>query len=178
MQLPWIKEIDYTNNHSGHHGMSHARDPNLVYIDQWYATQFNTLIEKFKAIPDSGASGTLLDNSLLMWSSCLGDASAHQSNNAPVVLAGTNGGYFKTGKNIQLNSVYTPAQWGEPLSPTAGAALTAAADAVRSGDQKTVGTPDYSNNDLMVSVLNSFGVQANTFGDPRFCKGPLPGIKA
>jgi len=179
MQLPWIKEIDYTTNHSGHHGMSHARDPNLLYIDQWYATQFNTLIEKFKAIPDSGASGTLLDNSLLMWSSCLGDASAHQSNNAPIVLAGTNGGYFKTGRNIQFNSVYTPAQWaGDPIGATEGAKLTAAADAVRSGDQKTVGTPDLSNNDLMVSILNSFGVEATTFGDPRFCKGPLPGIKA
>jgi hypothetical protein len=179
MQLPWIKEIDYTTNHSGHHGMSHARDPNLVYIDQWYATQFNALIEKFKAVPDSGTSGTLLDNSLLMWSSCLGDASAHQSNNAPVVLAGTNGGYFKTGRNIQFNSVYTPAQWaGDPLGPTDGAKLTAAADAVRSGDQKTVGTPDLSNSDLMVSILNSFGVQTDTFGDPRFCKGPLPGIKA
>jgi hypothetical protein len=178
MQLPWIKEIDYTTNHSGHHGMSHARDPNLVYIDQWYATQFNTLIERFKAVPDSGGSGTLLDNSLLAWSTCLGDASAHQSNNAPIVLAGSNGGYFKTGRNIQLNSVYSPDQWGDPLAPTAGAALTAAADKVRSGDQKTVGTPDYSNNDLMVSILNSFGVQTNTFGDPRFCKGALPGIKA
>jgi hypothetical protein len=30
----------------------------------------------------------------------------------------------------------------------------------------------------MVSILNSFGVQTNTFGDPRFCKGPLPGITA
>jgi len=95
------------------------------------------------------------------------------------VLAGTNGGYFKTGRNIQFNSVYTPAQWaGDPIGATEGAKLTAAADAVRSGDQKTVGTPDLSNNDLMVSILNSFGVEATTFGDPRFCKGPLPGIKA
>ena len=30
----------------------------------------------------------------------------------------------------------------------------------------------------MVSILNSFGVEATTFGDPRFCHGPLPGIKA
>jgi len=28
-----------------------------------------------------------------------------------------------------------------------------------------------------VSILNSFGVQTDTFGDPRFVHGPLPNIK-
>ncbi len=41
-----------------------------------------------------------------------------------------------------------------------------------------VGTPDLSNQDLCVSILNSFGMETTTFGDPRFCKGPLPLIKA
>jgi hypothetical protein len=178
-QLPFLTDIDYTKVSLGHHGMSHARDPGLVAIDQWYATQFNTLIDKFSAVPDSGATGTLLDNSLLMWSSCLGDASSHVSNNVPVVLAGSNGGYFKTGRNIQFNDVYTPAQWtGDPLGAKDGAALTTAADAARTGDQKTVGSPDLSNNDLAVSILNSFGMPDTTFGDPRFCKGALPYLKA
>jgi hypothetical protein len=180
MQMPWLKQIDYTKTSMGHHGMSHARDPNLVYIDQFYAAQFNYLINKMAAIPEAGGAtgGTLLDNSLLMWSSCLGDASAHLSNNVPVTLAGSNGGYFKQGRMIKFNSVETPAQWGDPISPATGMALTAAADAVRSGDQKTIGTPDLSNNDLMVSILNSFGVNTNTFGIPGTCHGPLPGIKA
>jgi hypothetical protein len=178
-ELPFLTNIDYTKVSLGHHGMSHARDPGLVAIDQWYATQFNTLINKFNAIPDSGASGTLLDNSLLMWSSCLGDASSHFSNNVPVVLAGSNGGYFKTGRNIQFNDVYTPAQWAsDPLGPLDGAALTTAADISRVGDQQTVGTPDLSNNDLAVSILNSFGMPDTTFGDPRFCHGALPYMTA
>jgi hypothetical protein len=178
-QLPFLTDIDYTKVSLGHHGMSHARDPGLVAIDQWYATQFNTLIDKFSAIPDSGASGTLLDNSLLMWSSCLGDASSHVSNNVPVVLAGSNGGYFKTGRNIQFNEQYTAAQWaGDPLGAKDGQALIDAADAARTGDQQKVGTPDLSNNDLAVSILNSFGMTDTTFGDPRFCKGALPYLKA
>jgi hypothetical protein len=30
--------------------------------------------------------------------------------------------------------------------------------------------------DLFVSLLNLFDVEAQTFGDPAHCKGPLPGI--
>ena len=30
--------------------------------------------------------------------------------------------------------------------------------------------------DLLVSVLNLMGIDATTFGDPRFCNGPLPGL--
>jgi hypothetical protein len=28
-------------------------------------------------------------------------------------------------------------------------------------------------NNLMVSLMNLYGVQGNTFGDPSFCTGPL-----
>ncbi len=175
-QLPFLTDIDYTlNGTPGHHGMSHARHPGLVAIDQWYATQFNGFINKLSAVPDSGAAGTLMDNSLLMWSSCLGDASAHTSTNVPVILAGSNGGYFKTGRNIQFNDKYTADQWaGDPLGAKDGDALTAAADKVRSGDQKSAGLINLSNNDLAVSILNSFGMPDTTFGDSRFCHGALP----
>ena len=167
------------NGVPGHHGMSHERSPGLVAIDQWYAGQFNAFINKFKAVPESGGSGTLLDNSLMMWSSCLGDGSSHMSNNVPVLLAGSNGGYFKMGRNIQFNDQYTPDQWaGDPLGAKDGAALTAAADKVRSGDQSKVATPDLSNNDLAVSILNSFGEPDTTFGDARFCHGALPHMTA
>jgi hypothetical protein len=151
MQFPWMNIL------KGHHGMSHARDVDLIKVDQFYAKRFNTLIDRFKAIPDSGAQGTLLDNSLLMWTSCLSDGASHHSDNMPITLAGTNGGYFRKGKLIRYNNVFT-------------------VDPVK--DQNTIGTPDASNSDLMVSILNSFGVQTNTFGDPRFCTGPLPSIKA
>jgi hypothetical protein len=173
MHYPWL------GVENGHHGMSHERNAQLADIDRWYAAQFNVLINRFKELPESEGDGTMLDNSLLMWTSCLGDGAAHKSDNIPVVLAGSNGGYFKQGKNIQFNSVYTEELWaGDPLGSADGQALTDAADEVRSNDQKTVGTPDLSNNDLAVSILNSFGIETQTFGDERFCHGPLPGITA
>lgn len=37
---------------------------------------------------------------------------------------------------------------------------------------------DVSNNDLLVSVLNAMGVEAQTFGHPDYVTGPLPGLTA
>jgi hypothetical protein len=189
LQYPWLP-IPYGNGPgmttSGHHGMSHARDPNLVTIDQWYATQFNTMITKLNAIPDSGASGSVLDNSLLLWSSCLGDASSHFSNNVPITIAGSNGGFFKNGHLIRMNDVWTQATWaGDPAGPeTAYNPYIALEEPARTGDQQTIGTPDLSNNDLMVTILESFGYDLmadaavfKPFQDPRFYHGPLTNLK-
>jgi hypothetical protein len=156
MQFPWLNVL------KGHHGMSHARDPDLVKVDSWYATQVNVLINKLKAIPDSGAAGTLMDNSLIMYTSCLSDGASHHSDNMPITLAGSNGGYFRQGKLIRYNNVFTT-------------------DATK--DQDTIGTPDPSNSNLLVSIMNSFEAAvgkplSTTFGDPRFGQGPLPSIKA
>lgn len=146
LQYPWLPQPVL----KGHHNMSHNQDPDLVKVDQWYAQQFGKTLDKMAAIPESGGDGTLLDNSLLMWTSCLSNGAAHHSLNMPFVLAGSNGGYFKQGRLIRYNAGTDP----DASSPN-----------------------DTSNSDLLVSILNSFGVETNTFGDPRFVKGPLPNIK-
>jgi Protein of unknown function (DUF1552) len=178
----WIPGVDWTNsdNKGGHHAMSHSRAVDLQQVDKWYATKFNGFIDQFAAAKESDGQGSLLDNSVLMWASCLSDGAAHESRNAPIVLAGSNGGYFKQGLNVQFNDAYTPAQWDtEPLPPSMGNDLVKpVVDKVRSGDGKAIGSPDLSNQDLCVSILNSFGMEDTTFGDSRFCKGVLPLIKA
>ena len=160
MTFPWL------NIAKGHHGMSHARDPDLVKVDQWYATQFGAMIDAFQAIPESGAGGTMLDNSLLWWSNCLSDGSSHHSDNMPFTLAGSNGGYFRQGRAIRFNDVYT-------------------ADPIQDNKAPPAGKPDLSNSDLLTSILNSFevatdpGVAPSTsFGRKDFCRGPLPNVKA
>ena len=181
LQYKWIPTIDWNiaDNKGGHHAMSHSRAVDLQQIDKWYASKFNGFIDQFAGAKESDGQGTLLDNSLLMWASCLSDGAAHESRNAPLVLAGSNGGYFKQGLNIQFNDVYTPEQWADPLPPSMGNdVVKPLVDNVRSGDGKKIGAPDLSNQDLCVSILNSFGMEETTFGDPRFCKGPLPLIKA
>ena len=160
MTFPWL------NIAKGHHGMSHARDPDLVKVDQWYATQFNTMIDKFSAIPESGGQGTLLDNSLLWWANCLSDGASHHSNNMPFTLAGSNGGYFRQGRAIRFNDVYT-------------------ADPIQDQKAPPAGKPDVSNSDLLVSILNSFEVATDPGKPPSttlrpqgLLHGPLANIKA
>ncbi len=195
LSFPWLTlpPSQCNLNGVGHHNMSHERDPNLLIVDAWYASQFNYMITQLDGIQESGMPGTtVLDNSLLMYTSCLSDGSAHISDNAYFALAGSNGGYFKTGKVIRFNNVYTPL--GNDVSnPTAAAAVdplsnawytkTGAGGGVQTAqqDQGKVGNPDLSNNDLFGSIFDSFGLQiqtaAPTIADPRFFHGNLPGVK-
>jgi Protein of unknown function (DUF1552) len=153
--MSWIPGVT-----GGHHGLSHAQDPQLLKIDTWYSSQVNAMINKMSAVQDSGTAGTLLDNSLLMYTSCMSDGQAHVSTNAPILLAGTNGGYFKSGKALRFNNTFTPN------------ALA---------DQQSIGTPDVSNNDLLASILDSFGqlsAMPASMKDPRFYSGsPLHYVK-
>jgi Protein of unknown function (DUF1552) len=153
--MSWIPGVT-----GGHHGLSHAQDAQLLKIDTWYASQFNTMINKMSAIPDSGTPGTLLDNSLMMYTSCMSDGQAHVSTNVPIVLAGSNGGYFKQGKALRFNNTFTN-------------------NALQ--DQQAIGTPDVPNNDLLASILDSFGqlsAMPATMKDPRFYRGSvLPFVK-
>lgn len=33
-----------------------------------------------------------------------------------------------------------------------------------------------NHNDLLVSLMNAYGIGGDTFGDPRYCDAPLPGL--
>ncbi len=186
LSFPWLTlpPSQCNLNGVGHHNMSHERDPNLLIVDGWYASQFNYMITQLDGIQESGMPGTtVLDNSLLMYTSCLSDGSAHISDNAYFALAGSNGGYFKTGKLIRFNDVYTPLGVGvDPLSND-WYTKTGAGGGVQTAqqDQGKVGDPDLSNNDLMGSIFDSFGLDIQTvapsIADSRFFHGNLPGVK-
>lgn len=52
--------------------------------------------------------------------------------------------------------------------------LASGADALRPG--RYLRAANVSHNDLLVSLLNLFGDDRKTFGDPAYCSGPLPGL--
>jgi hypothetical protein len=85
-----------------HHDLSHLGDDDavaqdkLTRINNWYAQQFASLIAKMKAIPDG--DGTLLDNTLMLWSNELAKGNTHSRIDAPYVLAGGAGGALRTGR--------------------------------------------------------------------------------
>jgi hypothetical protein len=92
-----------------HHDISHAGDSDaaaldkLTKINNWYAQQFLYLAQRLDSYAEPGG-GTILDNTVLFWCNELGKGNAHSTNDAPYVIAGSGGGYYKTGRFLQYSN--------------------------------------------------------------------------
>jgi hypothetical protein len=89
----------------GHHGLSHHRnDPVLMdkiaKINRHHMEQFAGFIRKLKATPDG--DGTLLDHTMVVYGSGIGDGNRHNHDNLPVLLAGGSR-VFKTGQHVRCS---------------------------------------------------------------------------
>jgi hypothetical protein len=92
-----FKEAD---EHSGYiHSEVTTNFPDLVKFEGYLATQFANMVTALATTPDPlDSTKMLLDNTLVLWSRDMGDASAHNQQSMRFVLAGGNGGYLKTAK--------------------------------------------------------------------------------
>jgi hypothetical protein len=78
----------------GHHALSHEPDSNekamekLTKINRWFCEQLAYLAKKLSDTPEPGAKGSLLDNTLIVWTNELGKGSSHTLDNIPFVLVG------------------------------------------------------------------------------------------
>ncbi len=131
---PWLGSY-YDGHTLSHLGDSDPQKPQIITRDSWTAEQLAYLLGRLKGIKEG--AGTMLDNTLVLWTSEISVGNSHSQLDMPFVLAGRAGG-LRTGRYLQ----YTGA----------------------------------SHNDLLVSILHAMGIRENTFGDPAYCKGPLPGL--
>ncbi|PHS17474.1 MAG: hypothetical protein COA78_03045 [Blastopirellula sp.] len=88
----------------GYHGLSHhgkvkASIDLLVQIELYQVQQFARFIDKLKSIREPESNGCLLDNTMALMGSGMGNANSHTNNNLPLVLAG---GGFKHGEHKQF----------------------------------------------------------------------------
>ena len=91
--------LPYDDQHGGYiHSGAASKYANLVTFEAYLATQFVSIIQALKALPDPlGTSGqTLFDNTLVVWARDMGDAQNHNQRSMRFVLASGNGGYLKT----------------------------------------------------------------------------------
>jgi hypothetical protein len=92
----------------GHHSLSHESDTNtsaqmqLVQINNWYAKQFLYLVNKLKSIPEG--TGTMLDNTVVLWCNELAKGNAHSHQPMPFVMAGKCGGAIRPGRFLTYPS--------------------------------------------------------------------------
>ena len=83
-----------------HHLISHHRDDKELMsqkarIDTYHVQMLAYFLEKMAATPDG--DGSLLDHSLIMYGSGMGNGNLHRHSDMPVLLAGKLGGKIKTG---------------------------------------------------------------------------------
>jgi hypothetical protein len=84
---------NFRNYHDvGHNPVFQGVDHKRI-VDRWMMQQFAYMVTEMK-------SAGLLDSSLILWGNHMQDGSNHVAGKIPWILAGTAGGYFKTGQSM------------------------------------------------------------------------------
>lgn len=141
-----------TGIQTGNHDASHYGDVNgplaadWIVLKQWFMRQFVYLINKLDSIPDEG--GTLLDNTLVLLCSELGDSNLHDHDRVPFVLAGRAGGGLRSGRFLDYRGKNTHQNGGENEPHTK----------------------------LLTSIANLMDVPIESYGYGGHGTGPLPGL--
>lgn len=113
-----VATLQYTNSvggarmrwlgvEEGHHALSHESDDNedaqqkLVKINTWYCEQLAYLTKRLAETPEPGGQGSLLDNTLIVWTNELGKGNSHTLDDIPWVCVG--GGLdWKMGRSLKF----------------------------------------------------------------------------
>ena len=87
----------------GYHSLTHhGKRPDLLkqltIIELYYAQQFARFLDRIKVTQDEGGR-PLIDSTVVMFGSGMGNASSHSSRNLPIMIAG---GGFKTGQHYRF----------------------------------------------------------------------------
>lgn len=90
----------------GHHEISHhGRDAHKMemkrQIDLFHMQQLAYILTKMNSIQEG--TGTLLDNTLLVFGGGIGDGDRHNHDDLPILLAGSAGGAVRTGQHLTYN---------------------------------------------------------------------------
>src|SRR5262249_50526439 len=100
----------WLNINEGHHELSHEPDTNaaavekLIKINKWYCEQMAYRASRLAETPEPGGGGSLLDNTLIVWTNELGKGNSHTLDDIPFVLVGDGLG-FKMGWSVKYPKV-------------------------------------------------------------------------
>ncbi len=89
-----------------HHPLSHhGNDPDKIErmsrINRFHVSLFAEFLEKLRATPEGG--GTLLDHSLILYGSGMGNPNVHDHTNLPILVAGGAAGGMKGNRHIRYD---------------------------------------------------------------------------
>src|SRR6187399_3694141 len=81
-----------------HHGKTEEKLAQLKVLDEWHMKLLNNLFSDLKAVEEGGES--LLDRTMILYGSNLGDANSHSTVNLPTLFAG---GGFRHGQHLAFD---------------------------------------------------------------------------
>jgi hypothetical protein len=98
------RSYEFLGVSGGHHEISHHQDlqsnfDKLTVINTWEVKMLAGLLERLDALQDVDGA-TVLDNSLVFFSSEISDGNWHNHNDMPVLLAGSGAGAIATGRHL------------------------------------------------------------------------------
>jgi Protein of unknown function (DUF1552) len=91
-----------TGDLNGYHSIAHRNDADKVTCDTWFQQQVAYIIGALKGITDPTGK-SMLDSSVVTAMNNM-RTGTHETTAVPVVMAGSCGGYFKTGRSLALTS--------------------------------------------------------------------------
>ena len=94
-------EIGVADPHhpTSHHGGDPEKLAKIAKINQFHVSLFAYYLEKLASVSDG--DGTLLDNSVILYGSGMGNPNIHNHVNLPIVVAGGAGGKVRGGRHIK-----------------------------------------------------------------------------
>ncbi|MCU0700694.1 MAG: DUF1552 domain-containing protein [Myxococcaceae bacterium] len=116
----------------GHHSYSHhggdaANNDALERIGTWEVEQFAYLARQLKAMQEPNGS-SVLDNSLLFFSSEIEDGDSHSHDNMPILMAGRAGGRVAGGRHLRFSGAPSVANLFVSITDALGAPVTSFGD--------------------------------------------------
>jgi hypothetical protein len=109
-----------------HHGNDADKIAKMAKINAFHVSLFAYYLEKLKSTPDG--DGSLLDHSLVLYGSGMGNPNIHDHVNLPVVVAGGAAGRVKGGRHIRYAEPTPLANLHLTLLERAGVRMDAFAD--------------------------------------------------
>ena len=85
-----------------HHGNDPEKIAKVAKINQFHVSLFADFLQKLQATPEG--NGSLLDHSLYLYGSGMGNPNVHDHTNLPILVAGGAAGNMKGGRHIRFDN--------------------------------------------------------------------------
>jgi len=94
--------IDVPDGHHdlSHHGRDEGKMAKISKINRFHMEQFAYFLEKLRSVPEG--EGNVLDHSLIVYGSAIGDGDQHNHDDLPLLLLGGGNGTVDSGRHVRI----------------------------------------------------------------------------